>query len=76
MIKTNKTATTIAVVAVVACVFYAFLRGGAVKDALPTAEAETVAAPAVDLTSENSLTTNSGEKIALESLEHYAADAD
>ena len=74
--KMNKTAATVAVVAVIAFAGYAFLRGDAVRNALPTAEAETVAAPAVDLTPENSLTTISGEKIALESLAHYDADAD
>ncbi len=74
--KMNKTAATAAVVAVIACAGYAFLRGDAVKNALPIAEAETIAAPAVDLTPENSLTTISGEKIALESLAHYDADAD
>jgi hypothetical protein len=72
----NKTAATVAVVVVIACAGYAFLRGDAVKNALPIAEAETIAAPAVDLTPENSLTTISGEKIALESLAHYDADAD
>ena len=73
--KINKTAATIAATALIATAGFMFLRSDAANNAVSVAVAEPASADA-NLTAENSVTTNSGEKIALDSLKYYDPNAE